>query len=118
MEVADIYRTSQKSYIPCRNINVPHKSRDPLKPTGVLHSGAVAYCDVTILEPGGETTAAAGVRYIPMTVQSRREVLSDGTSAFIHRKEERQKSPGGSEDDVCPQTSQSERSIFDFYTIM
>lgn len=89
------------------NINVPHKPRstgEELKPTRVLHSGAIAYCDFTILErvhAGATTAAGAGVRYIPTTVQSRREVQSDGTSASIHREKVR-KSRWGNRCRVTP----------------
>ncbi len=82
------------------NIAVPYRSRgEELKPRGALHSHGVAYCDLTIQERDRRanrvvetkrTRAAAGVRYIPITVLSRGEVPSDGTSAFIQRQTDRQ----------------------------
>lgn len=84
------------------NTDVPHRSRsrEELKPRGALHSHGVAYCDFTIVErerrasqvvETKRTCTAAGVRYIPMTVLSRGEVPSDGTSAFTQRQKDRQK---------------------------
>lgn len=104
------------------NINIPHRSRSTgqeLKPTRVLHSGAVAFCDFTILErvhAGATTAAAAGVRYIPTAVQSRRGGAVRQHQCFTERKLER-KCFTCTDSDLCVSkpANQTEALYYYFY---
>lgn len=83
----------QKRQPAVTNMDVPHRSRgQELCTHTVLHTG------FTIQErvPGAQGDAdqahphaAAGVRYIPMTVLLRGEVQSDGTSASSQKEKQK-----------------------------
>lgn len=88
------------AYVPAETPASSHKHgrTTQIQRTGALHSHRVAYCGFTIQErvPGAQGDAdqahphaAAGVRYIPMTVLLRGEVQSDGTSASSQKEKQK-----------------------------